>query len=154
MGIAGAPLESARNPVGRSALDPPQPWSRLGWGDDATVVHAMTGGSGDAPPVWIRIVGMMGAVYIVVYCAIGLWRNDLVVSLSKSAGNDVHLHGSLAWLCFAGSVMFAVGLAGFLAPQSGGGGFDVAARRRRFGPILLAGLALYVASQIIARWRS
>jgi hypothetical protein len=115
----------------------------------------MTDGSdGKAPSVWIRVVGMIGALWFVVYCAIGVWRDDLVVSLSKSSSNGVHLHGRLAWLCFAGSVMFSIGLVGLVAPEFGDGEYDIAVRRRRFGPILLVGVAFYVASQVIAGLRS
>jgi hypothetical protein len=109
---------------------------------------------GKAPSMWIRVVGTIGAAYFVVYCATGLWRDDLLVSLSKSSSHGVHLHGPLAWLCFAGALMFSIGLVGFLAPAFGGGEFDASARRRRFGPILTVGLACYVAAQLIAGWRS
>ena len=52
--------------------------------------HSLTDGTdGKAPSVWIRAVGIIGAVYLVVYGAIGLWRDDLLVSLSKSSGNGV-----------------------------------------------------------------
>ncbi len=112
------------------------------------------GSDGKAPSVWIRVVGMIGAVYIVVYGAMGLWRDDLLVSLSKSGSNGVHLHGPLAWLCFAGFVMFSIGLVGLVAPEFGDGEYDIAARRRRFGPILLVGLGFYVASTVIAGLRS
>jgi hypothetical protein len=115
----------------------------------------MTDGSdGTAPSVLIRAVGAIGALCLVVYCAIGAWRGNLVVSLSKSGGNGVHLHGPLAWLCFAGSAMFSIGLIGLVAPEFGDGEYDIAVRRRRFGPILLIGLAFYVASQVIAGLRS
>ena len=106
------------------------------------------------PSKWLRVVGIIGTAYLVVYSAIGLWHNDLFVSLGKSGGDGVHLHGLLAWLCFAGVVMFSVGLVGLVAPELGAGEYDIAARRRRFGPILLAGLLFYAASQVIAGWRS
>jgi Na+-driven multidrug efflux pump len=112
------------------------------------------GTDGKAPSVWIRAVGIIGAVYLVVYGAIGLWRDDLVVSLSKSSGNGVHLHGPLAWLCFAGFVMLSIGIAGLVAPEFGDGEYDIAARRRRFGPILLVGLGFYVGTTVIAGLRS
>jgi hypothetical protein len=106
---------------------------------------------GYAPSVWIRAAGGVGAAYILVYSAVGLWRNDLFVSLSKASGDGVHLHRPLAWLWFAGAVLFSSGLFGLVAPQRGDGDYDIAARRRRFGPILLVGLALFIASQVIAR---
>ena len=86
----------------------------------------MTDGTdGKAPSVWIRAVGIIGAVYLVVYGAIGLWRDDLLVSLSKSSGNGVHLHGPLAWLCFAGFVTLSIGIAGLVAPEFGDGEYDM-----------------------------
>jgi hypothetical protein len=109
---------------------------------------------GKVPPVWLRVAGIVGAAFVVVYCTIGVLRDDLHVSLSKSSSPGVHLHGPLAWLCFAGSVMMSIGIVGFLAPEFGDGEFDAVARRRRFGPVLVAGLACYVVSQLIAGLRS
>ena len=109
---------------------------------------------GNSPSMWIRAVGVIGAGYILVYSAVGLWRNDLFVSLSKSSSDGVHLHRPLAWLWFAGALLFSTGLFGLVAPELGDGGYDMAARRRRFGPILLAGLALFIAAQVMARARS
>jgi hypothetical protein len=103
---------------------------------------------GESPSVWLRVLGIIGAVYIVVYCAIGLQRDDLFVSLSKSGGDGVHLHGRLAWLCFAGAVMFSTGLVCLLAP--GDGEFDIGARRRRFGPLMVLGLVFFVAAKFMA----
>jgi Na+-driven multidrug efflux pump len=115
----------------------------------------MTGESdGKAPSAWIRVLGIIGAAFLVVYGTIGVLRNDLHVSLSKSSSAGVHLHGPLAWLCFAGLMMMSIGMVGLLAPEFGDGEFNFAARRRRFGPILAVGLAFYVASQVIAGLRS
>jgi hypothetical protein len=108
---------------------------------------------GRVPSAWMRALGIVGAAYIVGYGTIGVLRNDLNVSLSKSSAG-VHLHGSLAWLCFAGMIMMSSGLARFLAPDLAGGQFDFAARRRRFGPTFALGLAFYIASQVIAGLRS
>ncbi|HEY6455317.1 MAG TPA: hypothetical protein VIY90_08570 [Steroidobacteraceae bacterium] len=102
----------------------------------------------------IRVVAMIAAPCFVVYCAIGVWRGDLFVSLSKSGGNSVHLHGPLAWLCFAGSAVFCIGLMGLVAPEFGDGEYNIAARRRRFGPIMLIGLAFFVAPQVFVGLRS
>jgi len=115
----------------------------------------MTGESdGKAPSAWIRVLGIIGAAFLVVYGTIGVLRNDLHVSLSKSSSAGVHLHGPLAWLCFAGLMMMSIGMVGLLAPEFGDGELNFAARRRRFGPILAVGLAFYVASQVIAGLRS
>jgi len=91
---------------------------------------------------------------MVVYATIGVLRDDLHVSLSKSSSAGVHLHGPLAWLCFCGLVMTSIGMVRFLAPEFGDGEFDFSARRRRFGPTVVVGLVLYVASQVIAGLRS
>jgi hypothetical protein len=104
---------------------------------------------GIAPSPWMRFLGTIAAASVVVYGAVGVLRNDLNVSLSKS-GAGVHLHGPLAWLCFAGLTMMAVGVARFVAPKFGDGELDFVARRRRFGPIFAVGLALYVGSQVFA----
>ena len=125
-----------------------------GVSSEAFVADVADGSDGRAPPAWMRVVGIIGAAYVVVYCAIGVWRDDLYVSLSKSSSNGPHLHGPLARLCFAGSVMMSIGIVGFLAPEFGGGAFDAAARRRRFGPIFAVGLAFYVGSPVIAGLRS
>ena len=110
---------------------------------------------GETPPMWIRVVGIVGAAWLAGYCATGVWHDDLLVSLSKSSrAAGVHLHGFLAWLCFAGAVLFSIGLVGFLAPQFDGGEYDRAARRRRFGPIMLVGLVCYVVPQLIVGLRS
>jgi hypothetical protein len=106
------------------------------------------------PSAWMRVLGIIGAAFMVVYGTIGVLRDDLHVSLSKSSSAGVHLHGRLAWLCFAGLMMMSIGMVGFLAPEFGDGEFDFSARRRRFGPILAAGLAFYVGSQLIAGLRS
>ena len=50
--------------------------------------------------------------------------------------------------------MMSTGMARFLGPEFGDGKFDFVARRRRFGPIFAVGLALFVASQVIAELRS
>ena len=100
------------------------------------------------PSAWMRVLGILGAAFLVVYGIVGVLRNDLHVSLSKSTSVGVHLHGPLAWACFAGMMLMSIGIVRFLAP--GDGEFDFAARRRRFGPIFVVGGALYVASQVIA----
>jgi hypothetical protein len=100
----------------------------------------------------MRVLGILGAAFLVVYGIVGVLHNDLHVSLSKPASAGVHLHGPLAWACFAGMMLMSIGIVRFLAP--GDGEFDFAARRRRFGPIILFGGALYVASQVIASLRS
>ncbi len=107
-----------------------------------------------APSAWMRILGIIGAVFVAAYGTIGMLRGDLHVSLSKSSSVGVHLHGPLAWICFAGMMMMSIGIAGILAPEFGDGEFDFAARRRRFGPTCAIGLACYVGSQIIAGLRS
>ena len=115
----------------------------------------MTASDHRVPSVWMRFLGVIGSVFMVGYGTLGVWRNDLHVSLSKSSNSGVHLHGFLAWLCFAGMVMMSIGLVRFLAPESGGGAeFDFDARRRRHGPLFFTGLALFVAAQAIADWRS
>jgi hypothetical protein len=115
----------------------------------------MTGESdGRIPSAWMRALGIFGAAFLVVYGILGVLRDDLHVSLSKSSSVGVHLHGPLAWLCFVGLVMMAIGMVRFLAPELGDGKFDFVARRRRFGPIFLVGLALFVAPQVIAGLRN
>jgi hypothetical protein len=106
------------------------------------------------PSAWIRALGILGAAFLVVYGTTGLLRDDLHVSLSKSSSAGVHLHGPLAWACFAGMMMMSIGIVGLLAPELGDGEFDFSARRRRFSPIFVVGAALYVASQVIAGLRS
>jgi len=106
------------------------------------------------PSMWMRVLGIIGAVFMVGYGTLGVWHNDLHVSLSKSGSPGVHLHGFLAWLCFAGMLLMSIGLARFLAPASGEREFDFDARRRRHGPMFFAGLALFVAAQAVADWRS
>jgi hypothetical protein len=101
----------------------------------------------------MRFLGIMAAAFIAVYGTVGVLRDDLQVSLTKS-GAGVHLHGCLAWLCFAGMMMMSIGLVRFLGPVSGDGRFDFDARRRRFGPIFAVGLVLYAASQAIADLQS
>jgi hypothetical protein len=104
------------------------------------------------PSAWMRFIGIMAAAFIAVYGTIGVLRNDLNVALAKSSAG-VHLHGLLAWLCFAGMMMISIGLVRFLGPGPGNGKFDFDGRRRRFGPIVAVGLALYVAAQAIAGLR-
>jgi hypothetical protein len=104
------------------------------------------------PSAWMRVLGILGAAFLVLYGIVGVLRNDLHVSLSKSTSVGVRLHGPLAWACFAGMLLMSIGIIRFLAP--GDGEFDFAARRRRFGPMILVGGALYVASQVIAGLRS
>jgi hypothetical protein len=50
--------------------------------------------------------------------------------------------------------MMSIGIVRFLGPTPGNGNFEFDERRRRFGPIVAIGLALYVASQAIAGLRS
>jgi hypothetical protein len=108
----------------------------------------------EAPSAWMRILGIIAAAGTIVYGTTGVLRDDLHVSLSKSSNAGVHLHGPLAWLCFAGMMMMSIGIVRFLAPEFGDGEFDFDARRRRFGPIFAIGAAFYVASQVIAGLRS
>ena len=49
-----------------------------------------------APSVWLRALAVAGAIWFLGYSAVGLWRNDLYVSLSKSSGDGIHLHRPLA----------------------------------------------------------
>jgi hypothetical protein len=105
------------------------------------------------PSVGMRWFGIIAAAFTAIYGAIGVFRNDLNVSLSKS-GLGVHLHGFLAWLCFVGMMMMSVGVVRFLSPPFDNGTFDFDERRRRFGPIFFIGLGLYIASQAIAGGRS
>ena len=114
----------------------------------------MIGADDNVPSAWMRILGIIGAVFMVGYGTFGVWHNDLHVSLSKSGYSGVHLHGFLAWLCFAGMLMMSIGLTRFLAPESSEVEFDFEARRRRHGPLFFVGLALFVAAQAIADWRS
>lgn len=110
----------------------------------------MTDGSGvETPSALIRVVGIIGAVCLAVYGTIGVLRDDLHVSLSKSSSAALHLHGLLAWLCFAGIIMMSIGMVGLLAPAFGDGEFAFAWRRRRFGPTFVVGLLLYVTTQVI-----
>jgi len=51
-------------------------------------------------------------------------------------------------------MMMSIGLIRFLGPASSDGKFDFDGRRRRFGPMVAVGLALYAASQAIADLRS
>ena len=105
------------------------------------------------PSPWMRLLGIMAAAFIAVYGIVGVLRDDLEVSLSKSSAG-VHLHGRLAWLCFAGMMLMSIGLIRFLGPAAGDGKFGFDERRRRFGPMFAVGLALYAASQAIADLRS
>jgi hypothetical protein len=106
------------------------------------------------PSRWMRVLGTIAAVFIFLYGAAGLLRNDLHVALSKSDHEGVHLHGVLAGLCFAGILMMSVGIIRLLGPAFGDGGFDFEARRRRFAPLFVLGLVLFVVSQAIAKLRS
>jgi hypothetical protein len=105
------------------------------------------------PSVGMRLFGIVSAAFMAIYGAIGVLRNNLNVSLSKS-GAGVHLHGFLAWLCFVGMMMMAVTVVRFLGPPFDDGMFNFDERRRRFGPLFFIGLGLYVASQVIAGGRS
>lgn len=101
----------------------------------------------------MRCLGIIGAAFIAGYGITGVLRDDLAVSVSKS-GAGVHLHGPLAWLCCVGMLMMSSGLIRFLAPKRNEAGFDFDARRRRFGPPVVLGLALYLLSQLIAHLRT
>lgn len=105
-----------------------------------------------APSAWMRALGILGAAFLVVYGVVGVLRGDLHVSLSKSTSAGVHLHGPLAWACFAGMMLMSIGIVRLLGP--GHDEFDFATRRRRFGPTFVVGAALYLASQLIAGLRS
>ena len=48
--------------------------------------------------------------------------------------------GGLAWLCFIGMMMMAVGMVRFLGPPFGDGNFDFDERRRRYGPMFVIGV--------------
>ena len=104
------------------------------------------------PSVWMRVLGIIAGVCLVVYGIVGVLRDDLAVSLAKS-GPGIHLHGGLAWLCFAGMTMMSAGSVRFLGCFDEGK-FDFDARRRRFGPIFVVGLVIYAASQLIGDLRS
>jgi hypothetical protein len=101
------------------------------------------------PSTGVRCLGIWAAAFMAMYGTLGVLRNDLSVSLSRS-GPGVHLHGPLAWLCVAGLLMMSIGSIRFLAPKSGWAEFDFDARRRRFGPMFALGLMLYVATQVVA----
>jgi len=102
------------------------------------------------PSPLLRLVGIVAAAYIAIYGFMGVMRNDLEISLSKSSVGVQHLHGRLAWLCFTGMIMMAVGMVCFLGPPFGEGKFDFDERRGRFGPIVAIGLGLIGASHGIA----
>ena len=114
----------------------------------------MIGADHRVPSMWMRVFGIIGAGFMVLYGALGVLRNDLHVSLSKSSSSGVHLHGFLAWLCFAGMMMMSIGLVRLLAPDAGASEFDFDARRHRFGPLFLSGLVLFGVAQLIADLRS
>jgi hypothetical protein len=106
---------------------------------------------GRFPSPLVRILGIAAAAFIAVLGAIGVLRNDLYASLSKSGGG-VHLHGPLAWLCSGGMLMMSLGAIRIL--RSGYGKLDFYERRSQQGPIFVIGLVLHAASQMIASWRS
>jgi hypothetical protein len=99
------------------------------------------------PSVWMRALGIGAGMFLVGYGIVGVSRNDLEVGLVKNSPG-VHLHGALAWVCFAGMTLMSVGLVRFLA-CFGEGRFDFDARRRRFGPMFVIGLVIYAAAQFI-----
>jgi hypothetical protein len=99
------------------------------------------------PSVWMRALGIVAGVFLVGYGIVGVSRNDLEVALVKNSPG-VHLHGALAWVCFAGMTLMSVGLVRFLA-CFGEGRFDFDARRRRFGPMFVIGLVVYAATLFI-----
>jgi hypothetical protein len=104
----------------------------------------------NSPSGWIRGLGYVCAAFISGYGAIGVLHNDLHVSIGKSDHVGVHLHGALAWLCFAGMLMMSIAVIRILAPESGDGDYDFYARRNRFGPMFLLGLVFFIVSQGIA----
>jgi hypothetical protein len=104
---------------------------------------------GTYPSPLVRILGIVAAAFVAVYGVIGVLRNDLYASLSKSGGG-VHLHGPLPWLCFGGMLMMSLGAVRIL--RSGDGKLDFYERRRQQAPIFVIGLVLYAASQMIANW--
>jgi hypothetical protein len=106
---------------------------------------------GRFPSPLVRILGIAAAAFEAIYGAIGVLRNDLYASLSKSGGG-VHLHGPVAWLCFGGMLMMSLGAIRIL--RSGDGKLDFYERRSRHGPIFVIGLVLYAASQMISNGRS
>lgn len=104
------------------------------------------------PSVWMRVLGIIAAAFVVVYGIAGVWRNDLSVALAKS-GPGIHLHGGLAWACLAGMTMMSAGSVCFLA-CFGEDKFDFDARSRRFGPLFVVGLVIYAGSQWMGDPRS
>ena len=94
----------------------------------------------------MRVVGLMIAAFIAVSGLIGVLRNDLPISMSKSSVGVLHLHGRLAWLCFTGMMMFSAGTVLFVGPPFGEGKFDFDERRFRFGWMVLIGVGLMGAS--------
>jgi hypothetical protein len=104
-----------------------------------------------ADEFWKRFLGIMAAAFLAIYGAVGVLRDDLDASLSKS-GRGVHLHGPLAWLCFAGMIVMSIAAIRIFGPAPGVGKFNFDERRIRFGPLFGIGLVLYATSQIIGNW--
>jgi hypothetical protein len=109
---------------------------------------------GNAPSSWMRGLGIVCAALIAGYGGVGVLRNDLHVSVGKSDHVGVHLHGALAWLCFAGMLMMSIAIFRVVAPESGDGKYDFYARRNRYGPMFVLGLVLFIAAQGIASVRA
>ena len=97
----------------------------------------------------LRLVGIVAAALIALYGFVGFMRNDLAVPpMSKhSTIALLHYHGGLAWLCFTGMTLLAVGIFRLLGPPFGDELFDFADRRHRFSWIVLIGLGLFCAPQ-------
>jgi hypothetical protein len=96
----------------------------------------------------VRLVGIIASVLIATDGLIGAMCNDLVVpEASKNSSVMLHFHGVLAWLCFAGMTIFAVGIFRFLGPPFGDDTLDFEDRRRRSVPLVAIGLGLFIALQ-------
>jgi hypothetical protein len=102
---------------------------------------------GSFPSPLARVLGTVAATFIAVYGAIGVLRNDLYASLSKSGGG-VHLHGPLAWLCFGGMLLMSLGAVRVL--RSSDRKLDFYERRNQQAPIFVIGLVLYAAALMLA----
>ena len=97
------------------------------------------------PSILLRCVGIVAAACLALYGFIGVMRNELVITRFKPNVGVMVLHGALAWLCFTGMMMMAVGIFRLLGPPFGDGTFDFEERRHRFGWIVLIGVALFAA---------
>jgi hypothetical protein len=96
----------------------------------------------------LRLVGIMASVLIAIYGFIGVVRNDLAVpQMSRHSSVVLHFHGGLAWLCFTGMTILAIGIFRLLGRPFDDDILDFEDRRHRFGPIVLFGLGLFCAPQ-------